>query len=504
MKASMTDVLPALRALSPDRVERVDPITWRAPCPSCGGDRFTVKDVADDWLTLFCGSLCSPWDIEAELRRAGLKPTAARTSAGEPRALTFTSAADIRPERTRWLRDGRVPLGAVTLLVGKGGFGKTTMLVEDAARLTRGELPGDLFGEPRTVLFATAEDAISSTLVPRLIAAEADLERVEFVGVRERGADGLLTLPDDVDAIARGAVEHAAVLIVLDPLVAFLSGKLDSHRDQAVRRVLAPLAQLAATQTLAVIGIVHLNKGQFTDLLDKVGGSVGFGAAPRSVLAFGSDPADPEGAEGRQRVLVHAKCNVGPKQPALAYRIESRWIHGDDGERIETSRAVLLGDSTATAEDLLSTQTAEERSARDEAEEFLRVELAHGPRAFKDLAAAATSEGIAEKTLRRAKDALGVVSTKERGGQHGGWQWRLPDKVATTFQGENLGHLDHLDGNPLTEPDQDGQESQDGQKKHTGHLGAEGPSRNGWTAEAEERFIAKARQVFPGSHEEAA
>ena len=101
-----------------------------------------------------------------------------------------------------------------------------------------------------------------------------------------------------------------ANLIVLDPVVEHLSGNIDSHKDHSVRRALAPLARLAENTGAAILGIGHLNKSSSTDVLTRVGGSVAFGAAARSVLLLGEDHEAVEGSP--ERLLIHAKSNLGP------------------------------------------------------------------------------------------------------------------------------------------------------------------------------------------------
>ena len=227
------------------------------------------------------------------------------------RVVGFALASSIRCERVRWLWRGRVPLGAVTVIAGQQGLGKSTTTIELAARLTRGELPGDLAGRPSSVLLVTLEDHLSSVVKPRLLAAGADVDRVPIVTVKVDGLDDLVTLPDDISAIEERVREHDARLLIVDPIVAALSGNIDAYRDHEVRRAFAPLAQLAERCDLAVVAVMHLTKAQTGDLLGRVSGSVAFTAAARSVLAFARDPDDPGGDTGDNRVIVHVKSNWG-------------------------------------------------------------------------------------------------------------------------------------------------------------------------------------------------
>lgn len=157
------------------------------------------------------------------------------------RRLAAESFDGIRAERTRWLWKGRIPLGTVTLLVGREKLGKSTLTNMLAAELSRGTLAGDLEGQAAGTLFVSYEDSAARTIKPRLLAAGADLLRVHRVLATYGDARDLVSLPDDVAKIGELAREQGSRLVVVDPLSASLNGEIDGHRDQHVRRALAPL-----------------------------------------------------------------------------------------------------------------------------------------------------------------------------------------------------------------------------------------------------------------------
>jgi hypothetical protein len=99
------------------------------------------------------------------------------------RRVVLTAASKIKPRRVQWLWDARVALGTLALLAGREGLGKSILSYTIAAMITRGDLVGEFFGTPKSVLVAAAEDSWSQTIVPRLIAAGADLDRVFRVEV---------------------------------------------------------------------------------------------------------------------------------------------------------------------------------------------------------------------------------------------------------------------------------------------------------------------------------
>lgn len=100
---------------------------------------------------------------------------------GRLRRPILTCVADVTPESVKWLFPGRIPLGKLTIVEGDPGLGKSTLLVDIAARLTiDGVMPdgthGDVIG-PANVVILSAEDGAGDTIRPRLEAAGADLRR---------------------------------------------------------------------------------------------------------------------------------------------------------------------------------------------------------------------------------------------------------------------------------------------------------------------------------------
>jgi hypothetical protein len=376
------------------------------------------------------------WEIERNLEALVTIPT------GD--GIRLRRASTITPEAVRWVYDDRIPLGAPSLLVGTPGEGKSTLLIDYAARLTRGTLPGDYYGRPVAVAIATAEDAIAQVVVPRLMAAGANRDLVHLVTVQHDGATGALSLTPGVIADLGRLVRDAGVrMLGLDPLVAFLPGKIDTHRDAAVRQILAPLARLAEDAPLALVAVIHLNKSQVQEVLYRVCGSIGFVGAARSVLLVGHDPEAPDGPT---RIVAHAKCNLGPLAPSQRFTIEGHDVtHGD--LVIRTSRIIHGDDApTVAARDLLG--TADDHSALDDATEYLDALLGESPTGIEATAAfrSARRHGIADKTLRRAKSQLGVVSRHHAAGPDGTparWSWHRAetDPEGARWPTIEFGHL---------------------------------------------------------------
>ena len=340
--------------------------------------------------------------------------------------VAFISASTVKPANVRWAWQGWVPLAMLSLLLGLPGRGKTTLAEQLAADVTTGRLPGDLLGRPSNALIVSYEDAIGETLVPRLIAAEADLDRIEFVTCKDPGK--VLDLTRHLPDIERRALEREVKLIVIDPLVAGLPrGDVNTHRDQDVRSVLAPLAALSAAQGLATVATMHFSKSAVSALLG-AGGSIGFVGAARSILVFGVDPHDEHGAAGPKRVLAHAKCNVGRLQRSRECMLTEHVIDPFGSQPIITSRVDVGDQCDVVADDLVKDQERKV-SARVEAKRFLRELLADGPHRAAEVFELADDADISAPTLRRAKTDLGIDSFQRKAADgKREWWWVLPEE----------------------------------------------------------------------------
>jgi hypothetical protein len=320
------------------------------------------------------------------------------------RRVRLTPATHYKIRRVRWLWDSRLPCGSLSLLAGREGLGKSTLAYWLVACVTRGTLPGEFHGTPRSVIICATEDAWEFTIVPRLIAAGADLARVFNVEVELLTGMGTLTLPADVEGIADAALEVDASLMLLDPLMSRLSGKLDSHRDGEVRQALEPLTGVAERADVAILGLMHLNKAGGADPLNAVMGSRAFGAVARTVSLVVPDPDDPE---DRRRLFGTPKNNLASTdQPLLAFTIGGATVEGDDGTEVPTSR-IVWGDAVeGSVRDAMARAGAdpEDRSAVDEAGDWLAdwLALQGGEASSKAAKAAGRIAGHSETSLKRA------------------------------------------------------------------------------------------------------
>ena len=333
------------------------------------------------------------------------------------RLLNFDS---IERENVTWLVPGRVPLGMLTMIVGDPGLGKSMLTIAWAGELSRGEL-----GAPGMTLLVNAEDSWTATIKPRLVAARVDFDYCRAVTKTEEGFEESLSIPDDVAKLEKQVRATKARMVIIDPINAHLPDRINSWRDQSVRRALSPLYRMAERQKCAVVVTAHLNKGEGSRAVHRIGGSIAFPGAARSVLLLAEDPDDPEGELGSRRVLAHIKCNVGRKQQSLVYRIEEILIPAANNEpEQKTAKIVCVGESRAETTTLLEDDPTP-IVHRQEAVEFLRLELADGPVLTKELRHRAREAGISDRTLDRAKQSMGVRARKTEG--TGAWEWYVPE-----------------------------------------------------------------------------
>jgi putative DNA primase/helicase len=261
-----------------------------------------------------------------------------------------------------------------------------------------------------SVVLLSAEDDLSDTIVPRLLSHDADLDRIVAIeGVNINDKQAFFSLARDLPALDDVIKQTDNVkLVVIDPLTAFC-GSTDSHKNTEVRGLLAPVAQLAAKYDVAVVGVSHLRKGEGRAIYRTLG-SLAFVAAARAVWLVTKDANDEE-----RRLLTPVKNNLAVRQTSLAFRIVDGIVE------FETTPLQITSDQA------LSSESQDERSALGEAVEWLQQVLEGGPMNKRSVSELAQKDGIADRTLRRAADKLGVVKKREGFGEFGVWRWQLPE-----------------------------------------------------------------------------
>ena len=324
--------------------------------------------------------------------------------------LKLINMEQVEVEKIDWLLYPFIPFGKVTIVQGDPGEGKTTMVLQIIAKLTKGEgvLPVDentetkekiTATEPVNVIYQTAEDGLGDTIKPRLLAAGADCSRVLVIDDNEQA----LTMMDA--RLEEAIIQTKARLVVLDPIQGFLGVDVDMHRANEIRPLMKRMAVLAEKHHCAIVLIGHMNKNSNGKSSYRGLGSIDFQAAARSVLIVGRVKDDPE-----IRVVCHVKSSLAPEGKSIAFRLDKetgfKWI----------------GEYDISADDLLSGDSRGRKGR--EAKEFLIEILSDGAMEQAKIAEEAEHRGIKSKTMWNAKKELKIESVKI-GSQ---WFWMLPEE----------------------------------------------------------------------------
>ena len=367
--------------------------------------------------------------MSSDHRPARLNGQRAANGSGAPSALVSRCAAEIAPEKIEWLWTGRLARGKHACIAGEPGTGKSQLSIAIVAAVTTaGEWP---CGEGRAPLgnaiILSAEDGAADTIIPRLLAAGADVKRVHVVSA-VRNPDGsrrAINLQHDLDLLEReiGRVGNV-VLVVVDPVSSYL-GKTDSHKNSEVRGVLEPLSEMAEHTRVAILSVTHFSKAganNTTRALHRFIGSIAFTGAPRAAFAVIED-AEQDG----RRLFLHAKNNLARAPQGLAFRLEQSIV----GDGIVASRILWDGQPVEiTANEALAAEAGgtESRTAKAEAVEFLRASLASGSAPAADINRAAREHGLTTKAIRSAREALGVKIVRDGFGPGSKSLWSLPER----------------------------------------------------------------------------
>ena len=421
----------------------------KAKCPACDGDgTLRVIDSDGDAPQVVCTNNCTGPAIFAALEQAAIwePPTGI--------APVTVSLADIQPESVRWLWPNRIAIGKITLVAGDPGLGKSFVCLDLAARVSTGsEWPDGqgAFAEPGGVVLLSAEDGLSDTIRPRLDAARADVSRItaiqatEYTLQGERKKNGRVerrpfNLVYDLPALERAikAVANCRIVII-DPITAYLGDK-DSHKNAEIRGVLAPLADLAERNGVALIAVTHLNKSSTMSAIYRAMGSLAFVAAARAVWAVVKDKNDPD---GRRRFFLPLKNNLGNDRTGLAFELSRSTSLRDTACVCWSPETVNIDADEALSQEASG---AEKRTAMSDAKNWLEDMLKGGPQPAKEIKAGAHRDGIASRTLDRAKAGMKVNAYREGYGNDGRWLWRLSEETNSASESPSTLELAHKRG----------------------------------------------------------
>ena len=316
--------------------------------------------------------------------------------------LKLIHMSEIESEEVSWLWYPFIPYGKLTIVQGDPGDGKTTFVLNVAAKLSKGEALDEamMCEEPIHIIYQTAEDGLADTVKPRLEKAGADCTRISVIDESDKS----LSMADE--RLEEALQRTNAKLLILDPIQAYLGGGMDMNRANEARDMTKRLGALAEKYKCAIVLIGHMNKAAGNKAAYRGMGSIDFYAVARSVLLVGRIEGEPE-----LRALVQIKNNLATFGHSKAFRLSE---NGFD----------WIGDYEITADEVLG-GIAPKTNKTEQAKELLR-ELAEEKRMLpsNEIIELAKQENISKRTLENAKKELGIRAKKI----NSIWYWVLTEE----------------------------------------------------------------------------
>jgi len=350
---------------------------------------------------------------------------------------SWTSRADVvsldfvQPQEIDWLWQERIPLGMLTIIAGDPGVGKSFLSLYIASLVTTANpTPDNTIPAYGSVIILSAEDSLEHVIRPRLEALGADVTKIKAIRcVRRKDAQGNETTDHFNIQTDRFELERIleetpdAKMVTIDPLSAYF-GSVDTHKDSNVRSVLAPLVEMAGRFNIALVCILHLNKGSSSKACYRTMGSLAFPAAARTVWLVSPEPTPAafcesrSGGNSQRRLFIPAKNNLLKDPTTLAFSIIG-------GRVVFDNQPVDI-----TADDVFANKGKREEGELQLAIEFLE-EIFQSASSIpaKEIFKLAKTEGYNQKTLNRAKKELGVTSYRDDDEEGNNvWYWRRKRK----------------------------------------------------------------------------
>jgi hypothetical protein len=383
------------------------------------------KGDVSDWLDRNGDARQSDLEILVEVTEPFQPRTPNRANYGI--GIVTQTGEGLTMEKIEWLWPGWLARGKFHLLAGGKGAGKSTILFDLMARITAegATWPDGTLAPTGDVMIWSGEDGIRDTILPRFYAAGGVRSRIHFPLVtRVDGQDRPFDPSIDINMLIDKAAQMPQLLFVaIDPVVLAIPSRSDSHKNSETRRGLQPLVEFAEQRGIALVGVTHFTKGtQDRDPIERVTGSLAFGALPRCVWGASADEDD------YQRRLVRIASNIGPNGGGIEYTLYQAPLpdHDFSAQRVDWGPQLK-----GSARELLN---AAKRSAEAEAVAFLTTFLADGPKPQKEVKTAADAHCHAWMTIRRAQLRLGI-KPKQVGKA---WLWELPPKPNTFRSAMNI------------------------------------------------------------------
>lgn len=357
--------------------------------------------------------------------------------------FNLVKASTVQPKKTYWLVENMIPWNGLTLLGGREGVGKSTVACAWVASATRGNLDNK---QPLNVLYLHTEDSREATIVPRLKAADADLERVYFLDIELQydGEDPIesgLVLPAHFPRLRQVIEDNNIGMIVLDAAKSAMASSIDGNRDESVRRMLDPMNKIADELGCVFLALVHFGKRESADTGKLITGSIAWSQVARSVIAVAKD-------EDGKLLVATTKHNLAPHAVTLDAHIESADVF-IEGKGVPVGKAVFDGVSNRSINDLLA-PADDEIDSRSEIEmvvlDYLEAEGGSAP--ARDVLKAARDAGLSEGTVKNARRRMGITTKRLGFGKGSKVVWTIDNTI------DSIGHRSREQGpmGPMTGP----------------------------------------------------
>lgn len=326
----------------------------------------------------------------------------------------WESAKRVKKQPVTWLLPGRLLNGSVSILEGAKGVSKSTFACALAAALTRGvPFLGRKKSKPQSVLWLPGEEDVATMVRPRLESAGANLERVHFPALNDRGERTRLTLPGHVHQIRDAILHFGCKLLIVDPLSSHVPPDINLCVDQCIHQVLDPVADMAHSLDCVVLMTRNLTKNTSAQRINQGLGGAAVGGVARSVLVI-----DWPDRRTSRRVLRVVACNLAKATPALEYELADQ-----GGWPVLSAIRELPPDEDDADADL---EESGERDTRADAVLLLRRVIGTERVPYVIIAREAEDAGIGLRTLRKAKADLGITSHRVGSSVPPHWEWGPP------------------------------------------------------------------------------